>query len=37
VADALTQVMESNDVRQQPNIYQDTTNEQTSQQCTIMA
>ena len=31
VAAALQQVMESNEVRQLPNIYQDSTNEQTSQ------
>ena len=37
VAAALQQVMESNEVRQQPNMYQDSTNEQTSQQRTIMA
>ena len=37
VAAALKQVMKSNDVRQQPNIYQDSTNEQTSQQSTIIA
>jgi hypothetical protein len=37
VAAALTEVMESNEVLQQPDIYQDSTIEQPSEQCTILA